>query len=58
VDTMKDTARSAHDQEHGQGDHPHACMNGVVYVGHLIAGDDGEEVEAYEAVACRRCADR
>ncbi len=35
---------------------PHACMNGVVYVGHIIE-EDGEEVEVFEAVPCRRCAD-
>jgi hypothetical protein len=36
---------------------PHTCYEGVVYVGHLVVGDDGEEVEVVEAVPCRRCAD-
>jgi hypothetical protein len=36
---------------------PHACNDGVVYVGHLVVADDGEEVEVFEAVPCRRCAD-
>ena len=36
---------------------PNACYEGVVYVGHLIVGDDGEEVEVIEAVPCGRCAD-
>jgi hypothetical protein len=35
---------------------PHACMNGTVFIGHLVE-QDGEEVEAFEAVPCRRCAD-
>ena len=30
--------------------HPHACLEGVVYIGHLV-----EEVEAFEAVSCRKC---
>ena len=36
--------------------HPHACNDGVVYVGHLVE-EDGEEVEVFEAVPCRRCAE-
>lgn len=36
---------------------PPACLEGVVYIGHLVVGDDGEEVEIFEAVPCRRCAD-
>jgi hypothetical protein len=35
---------------------PHACIDGLVYVGHLVVGSDGEEVEVIEAVPCRRCA--
>jgi hypothetical protein len=35
---------------------PHACYQGVVYIGHLVVGEDGEEVEVFEAVPCRRCA--
>jgi hypothetical protein len=31
---------------------PCACYGGVVYIGHLMIG---EEAEAFEAVACRRC---
>ena len=33
---------------------PHACLEGVVYVGYLVERD-GEKVEVYEAVPCRRC---
>jgi hypothetical protein len=32
-------------------------MNGTVFIGHLVVGEDGEEVEAFEAVPCRRCSD-
>jgi hypothetical protein len=35
---------------------PHACLEGTVYIGHLVE-EDGEEVEVIEAVRCRRCAD-
>jgi hypothetical protein len=37
---------------------PCACIEGFVYVGHLVEdpGTD-EEVEVIEAVPCRRCAD-
>ena len=34
----------------------HACYEGVVYIGHLVVGHDGEEVEVVEPVPCRRCA--
>ena len=37
-------------------DHPHCCMDGYVYLGYAYTGEDGEEVEAYEAIPCRRCA--
>jgi hypothetical protein len=37
---------------------PHACTDGVVYVGHLVEDPgSGEEVEVIEAVPCRRCAE-
>ncbi len=35
---------------------PHGCIAGVVYIGHLVEGEDGQEVEVFEAVPCRRCA--
>ena len=38
-------------------DHPHACLNGYIYLGYTYVGEDGEEVEAFEAIPCRRCAD-
>jgi hypothetical protein len=36
---------------------PHACLNGVVYIGHLVEDPGtGEDVEVVEAIPCRRCA--
>jgi hypothetical protein len=35
---------------------PCACVDGLVYIGHLVE-QDGEEVEVIEAVPCRKCAD-
>ena len=41
-----------------QDERPHACLEGVVYIGHLIEDPGtGEEVEVIEAVPCRRCTD-
>ena len=38
---------------------PHACNDGVVYIGHLVQDPGtGEETEVIEAVPCRRCAER
>ena len=36
---------------------PHACLDGIVYIGHLVEDECGEEVEVVEAVPCRRCAE-
>jgi hypothetical protein len=37
---------------------PHACYEGVVYIGHLVEDPGtGEETEVIEAVPCCRCAD-
>ena len=35
---------------------PHGCYEGLVFIGHLVEGEDGEEFEVIEAVPCRRCA--
>ena len=36
---------------------PHACTDGVVYIGYLVEDPgSGEEVEVIEAVPCRRFA--
>jgi hypothetical protein len=37
---------------------PCACLDGAVYVGHLVEDPGtGEEVEVVETVPCRRCGD-
>jgi hypothetical protein len=45
---------SSEDHDH-QDERPHICTDGVVYIGHMVVGEDGEEVEVLEAVRCRRC---
>jgi hypothetical protein len=35
-------------------DTPHGCYDGLVFIGHLVE-EDGEEVEIFESVPCRRC---
>jgi len=38
--------------------HPHACLNGYVYLGYTVVDEEtGEEVEMVERLPCRRCAD-
>jgi hypothetical protein len=32
-----------------------SCYGGYHYLGHMEIGADGEEVEVFEAVPCRRC---
>jgi hypothetical protein len=66
VDIPKDTAHPAHPSTEDHDDtveahyasleRPHACLEGVVYIGRLVE-ENGEEVEVVEAVRCRRCAD-
>jgi hypothetical protein len=39
-------------------DHPHACLNGYVYLGYTAVDEEtGEEVERVEALPCRCCAE-
>jgi hypothetical protein len=43
---------------HDEQDHPHACLNGYVYLGYIALDEEtGEEVERVEALPCRRCAE-
>jgi hypothetical protein len=45
--------RAADDHDHHQ---PHACIDGVVYIGHLVHDEEpGEEVEVIESVLCKAC---
>ena len=37
---------------------PHGCYDGLVFIGHLVEDECGEEVEVVEAVPCRRCLDK
>jgi hypothetical protein len=37
-------------------DHPHACLNGYVYLGYTVVDEEtGEETERVEVLPCRRC---
>ena len=66
VDTAESSAPHAHPSTKDHDDtleahyasleRPHACTDGTVFIGHLVVGDDGEEVEVFEAVPCGRCA--
>ncbi len=48
------TGAPRHDQ-----DHPHACLDGVVYLGYTVFDEvEGEEVGRIEALPCRRCVAR
>jgi hypothetical protein len=56
VDKQQSTAHPAHPSTEEQ-DHPHACLNGYVYLGYTALDEEtGEEVERVEALPCRRCA--
>ena len=45
--------RHDHDDQDGT---PHGCIAGVVYIGHLVEDPEtGDELEAFDAVPCRRC---
>ena len=53
MDTSKHTAPTAHPSTN---EAPHACYDGLVYIGHLVEDSEaGEEVEVFEAVPCRHC---
>ena len=53
MDTSKSSAPHAHPSTD---ESPHACLEGVVYIGHLVE-EDGEQLEVVDSVPCRRCAD-
>jgi len=47
-----------HAAPHDHVERPHACLDGVVFIGHLVEDPGtGEEVEVLEAVPCRRCSE-
>jgi len=48
-----------HPHDHDDSDaHPHGCYSGVIFVGHMVADEDGEEVEVFEPFPCKRCAEQ
>ena len=47
----QDEHRDHDDQE----TRPCFCYGVYHYIGHLVEGEDGDEVEVFEAVPCRRC---
>ena len=56
MDTRESTAHPAHPSTEDQ-DHPHACLNGYIYLGYTAVDEQtGEEVERIEALPCHRCA--
>ena len=59
MDPRESTAHPAHPstEDHDQ-DHPHACLNGYIYLSYTAFDEQtGEEVERIEALPCRRCAE-
>jgi hypothetical protein len=53
MDTTKTTAPSIHPATEC-----FACYEGLVYIGHLVEDETGEEVEIVETVPCRRCSEK
>ena len=42
----------------GEDTHPHACMDGQVFLTYTVFDEEiGDEVERLEVVPCRRCVD-
>jgi hypothetical protein len=57
MDPRESTAHPAPPTTEDQ-DHPHACLNGYIYLGYTAFDEQtGEEVERIEALPCRRCAE-
>jgi hypothetical protein len=58
MDTTESSASAHPSTENHDQDHPHACLNGYVYLGYTAFDEEtGEEVERVEALPCRRCAE-
>ena len=66
MDTTKDTAHPAHPSTPDDTVEAHytglerlecaLCYEGLVYIGHLVTTEEGEEIEVVVSVPCRRCA--
>ncbi len=52
MDTRESSAPLAHPSTPDE--RPCCCLIGVVYIGHQVE-EDGEEIEVFKAVPCRRC---
>jgi hypothetical protein len=50
---MEATQATQRDENHPA--NPHGCIEGWVFIGHIVIDEDGEEVEVVEAVRCRCC---
>ena len=50
-----DTRESSATPAHPSTEECFVCYGGLVFIGHLVE-EDGEEVEVFEPVPCRRCA--
>ena len=58
MDRVESSARNAHVAQEVRQDHPHACLDGYVYLGYTTIDEEtGDEVERVEALPCRRCAE-
>jgi hypothetical protein len=55
---MDKSKSSAPDPHPSTEESPHACMDGLVFIGHLVEDESGEEVEVIESAPCRRCSDK
>ena len=54
MDTKNSTAPVAHPSTESEAG-PCACLDGWVWIGQMVEGEDGEEVEEYAMYLCRRC---
>jgi len=58
VDRVESSARDVGVVRDVRQDHPHACLDGYVYLGYTTMDEEtGDEVERVEALPCRRCAE-
>ncbi len=50
-----DTTTVAHRPDPDHDEHPHACLDGWVFIGYVVEDENGEPVEVTDRVPCRRC---
>jgi len=55
---MDDTRIPPHDDSDDSEERPHGCYSGVIFIGHMVVDEDGEEVEIFSAYPCQRCAEQ